>query len=143
MSTWAWCANMMEYEHRVRIYHKDTDVLGIVHHSNYLVFFEQARSEVLRSLGIELPLLLESQGIQFAVAALEIKYSKPARLDDMLVIFSKVTKLDKCSVFFKQQAFKEPNLMQPICVAQVRLAVIDYHTKLAAIPLALQEELMR
>jgi acyl-CoA thioester hydrolase len=131
---------MMEYQHSVRIYHKDTDSLGVVHHSNYLVFFEQARTEALRSLGIELPLLLEQQGIQFAVAMLAIKYSKPAKLDDTILIRSKVKKLDKHSVVFNQQAFKNTDL---ICMADVRLAAVNNLTKLAIIPANVQQELMR
>jgi len=132
----------MEHRHQVRIYHKDTDGLGVVHHSNYLVFFEQARTEALRSLGIELPLLLEHQGIQFAVASLDIKYSRPARLDDTIAIFSKVTKLNKYSVFFEQQAFKGLDHQQLLCRANIRLAVVDHNTKLAALPAKMQWELM-
>jgi acyl-CoA thioester hydrolase len=131
----------VKYRHKVR--HKDTDSLGVVHHSNYLVFFEQARTEALRSLGIELPLLLERQGIQFAVSSVEVKYTKPARLDDTISILSKVTKLDRYSVFFEQHAFVEPNAIKPICSAKIRLAVVGHDTKLAILPANLQQGLMQ
>ena len=133
---------MRQYQHSVRIYHKDTDSLGIVHHSNYLVYFEQARTEALRSLGIELPLLLEHQGIQFVVATVDIKYSKYSKLDDILVIVSKVYKVDKYSVLFNQQAFKSTDLKKSICKANIRLAIVDVGARLHPLPKSLQEILL-
>jgi acyl-CoA thioester hydrolase len=76
---------MLQHSMRKRVYYGDTDAIGIVYHANYLRFFEMARTESLRSIGVELPLLLSEYGIQFAVVDLAIQYHKPARLDDELL----------------------------------------------------------
>lgn len=68
----------------VRVYYEDTDAAGIVYFANYLKFAERARTEYLRSLGIDQIDLRRERGIFFAVHRVEIDYVKPARLDDLL-----------------------------------------------------------
>ena len=66
----------------IRVYWEDTDAGGIVFYANYLKFFERARTEWLRSLGIEQQRLKEASGGMFVVAETTLKYLHPARLDD-------------------------------------------------------------
>lgn len=68
----------------VRVYYEDTDAAGIVYFANYLKFAERARTEYLRSLGIDQIDLRRERGIFFAVHRVEIDYLKPAKLDDLI-----------------------------------------------------------
>jgi acyl-CoA thioester hydrolase len=70
----------------IRIYWEDTDAGGIVFYANYLKFFERARTEWLRSLGIQQQSLKEESGGMFVVSETQIKYFSPARLDDLLEV---------------------------------------------------------
>eukprot|EP01038_Epipyxis_sp_PR26KG_P000739 gene739-1044_t len=75
----------MAFEFPIRIYWEDTDAGGIVFYANYLKFFERARTEWLRSLGIGQQALREQTGGMFVVSETALKYHRPARLDDELI----------------------------------------------------------
>ena len=70
----------------LRVYYEDTDLAGIVYYANYLKFIERARSEWVRSLGVDQALLREKQGVVFAVRRVEADYLRPALFDDVLTI---------------------------------------------------------
>ncbi|GEO82915.1 tol-pal system-associated acyl-CoA thioesterase [Pararhodospirillum oryzae] len=74
----------------VRVHWENTDAGGIVYHSQYLNFAERARTEMLRLLGISQRALLDAGGLAFAVARLTIDYRRPARLDDALIVETRV-----------------------------------------------------
>ncbi len=74
----------------VRVYFEDTDLSGIVYHANYLRFMERARSDMLRCVGIDQRQAMESGGGYYAVHDLAITYRRPAKLDDALVVQSRV-----------------------------------------------------
>ena len=74
----------------VRVYFEDTDLSGIVYHANYLRFMERARSDMLRSAGIDQRATMESSGGYYAVHDLRIRYQRPARLDDALLVTSTI-----------------------------------------------------
>ena len=74
----------MSHSITLRVYYEDTDLAGIVYYANYLKFIERARSEWVRSLGIDQPRLREDEGIVFAVRRVEADYLAPARFDDLL-----------------------------------------------------------
>ena len=76
----------MSFEFHVRVYWEDTDAGGIVFYANYLKFFERARTEWLRHLGIEQQALREATGGMFVVVETQLKYHKPAQLDDLLTV---------------------------------------------------------
>ncbi|HEX4848739.1 MAG TPA: YbgC/FadM family acyl-CoA thioesterase, partial [Novosphingobium sp.] len=71
-------------QHRfaVRAYYEDTDLSGVVYHANYLRWFERARSDFVRLIGIDQRAAVESGEGAFAVADMAIRYAAPARLDD-------------------------------------------------------------
>jgi acyl-CoA thioester hydrolase len=71
---------------QVRVYYEDVDIGGVVYYANYLRYFERARSEWLRSLGIDQERLAASEGIGFVVARAEIDFRIGARLDDLLEV---------------------------------------------------------
>jgi acyl-CoA thioester hydrolase len=86
----------------VRVYYEDTDAAGVVYYANYLKFAERARSEWLRSLGIDQERLLREEGIGFVVARAEIHYRKPARLDNLLWVETHLQQLTKVRMSMRQ-----------------------------------------
>jgi len=102
----------------LRVYIEDTDVGGVVYYANYLRFLERARSHMLRSLGIDQRAALESGEGVYAVAEAHIKYRKPARLDDELVIVSHLEEIRSASCLIDQKVMRGPEL-----VADARVTV--------------------
>ena len=90
----------------VRVYYEDTDAGGIVYYANYLKFMERARTEWLRSLGIEQTDLLE-QGIGFVVKNVQMDNNSPARFNDLLCISSQIVELKRASIVFRQSIYKK------------------------------------
>ncbi|HEU4651277.1 MAG TPA: YbgC/FadM family acyl-CoA thioesterase [Croceibacterium sp.] len=90
----------------VRVYYEDTDLTGIVYHANYLRWFERARSDMLRLLGIDQRAAVEAGEGHYAVAEMHIRYLAPARLDDALVIASEATEIRAASVRLRQRALR-------------------------------------
>ena len=88
----------------IRVYWEDTDAGGIVFYANYLKFFERSRTEWLRSLGIEQQNLKDSTGCMFVVTDATLRYHRPARLDDELVVTASMIEIGRASMTIKQQA---------------------------------------
>jgi acyl-CoA thioester hydrolase len=88
----------------VRVYWEDTDAGGIVFYANYLKFFERARTEWLRSLGFGQQALRETSGGMFVVGETQVRYRRPARLDDELLVTAEVREIGRASMTIAQQA---------------------------------------
>lgn len=97
----------MSFRFPVRIYWEDTDAGGIVFYANYLKFFERARTEWLRSLGIEQGALKETTGCMFVVSETSVKYLVPAKLDDELIVTAAVKEKGLASLIITQQALRK------------------------------------
>ena len=95
----------------VRAYYEDTDLSGIVYHANYLRWFERARSDLLRVLGIDQRSAVEAGEGAYAVADLHIRYARPARLDDTVIIETTCAELGAASVRIHQRATREGELV--------------------------------
>lgn len=91
-----------EHVFPVRVYYEDTDALGIVYHANYLRFVERARTEMMRLLGTEHSRILEETGVAFAVRRTEIDFKRPARLDDLLEVRSRIMDIRGASLDLEQ-----------------------------------------
>ncbi|WP_087723074.1 tol-pal system-associated acyl-CoA thioesterase [Pandoraea sp. PE-S2T-3] len=91
----------------IRVYYEDTDAGGVVFYANYLKFFERARTEWLRSLGIEQLQLARDTGMIFIVRATALDYLSPARLDDLVVVRSRIEHLGGATVEFLQEAWRD------------------------------------
>jgi acyl-CoA thioester hydrolase len=94
----------MSFEFPIRIYWEDTDAGGIVFYANYLKFFERARTEWLRSLGVEQGRLRETEGGMFIVSETSVRYLRPARLDDELLVTATLQSSGRASLIIAQQA---------------------------------------
>jgi acyl-CoA thioester hydrolase len=116
----------------LRVYYEDTDVGGIVYHANYLKYFERARTEWLRDMGINQAFFLQ-QNLGFVVRKVEMDNLASAKLDDLLEVKSTILTLKRASLVFQQQISNQAQ--QLLCKAQVRIACIDFsQNKPCAIP---------
>jgi acyl-CoA thioester hydrolase len=102
----------------VRAYFEDTDLSGVVYHANYLRWFERARSDFVRLLGIDQRAVNEAGEGAFAVADLAIRYAAPARLDDAVLIETTCEELGAASCRMLQRAYKDQTLL-----AEARLRI--------------------
>ncbi|MEO8170898.1 MAG: tol-pal system-associated acyl-CoA thioesterase [Oxalobacteraceae bacterium] len=107
---------------RVRVYYEDTDAGGIVFYANYLKFFERARSEWLRSAGIQQQALMHTESVMFVVASTAVDYHAPAQLDDELTLTVVVERLGRASVQFIQQAWRGEQLLTS---GRIKVACVD------------------
>jgi acyl-CoA thioester hydrolase len=90
----------------VRVYFEDTDATGIVYHANYLRFIERARSDMIAMAGADQRAAQEAGEGNYVVAALSIRYRAPAKLDDALVIVSRVEALRAASLLIHQRVMR-------------------------------------
>ncbi|MDE2596479.1 MAG: YbgC/FadM family acyl-CoA thioesterase [Sphingomonadales bacterium] len=95
----------------VRAYFEDTDLSGVVYHANYLRWFERARSDMLRLLGIDQRAAYEAGEGAYAVADLSIRFAAPARLDDDVLIESRVEEMGAASCRMHQRALRSGQLL--------------------------------
>lgn len=102
----------------VRAYFEDTDLSGVVYHANYLRWFERARSDFLRLLGIDQRAAQEAGEGAYAVSELTIRYAAPARLDDTVLIESVAEEIRAASCRIHQRAIRDGVLL-----AEARLRV--------------------
>jgi acyl-CoA thioester hydrolase len=109
-----------------RIYTEDTDWGGVVYHSNYLKFYERARSDFLRISNINQIDLKNKHNICFVVSSIEIKFIRPAKMDDLIAVSTKVNAIKKASIILDQEIYLEDILINK---AKVTLAVIDWQKK--------------
>ncbi|NPC56723.1 tol-pal system-associated acyl-CoA thioesterase [Caenimonas soli] len=131
----------MSFEFPIRVYWEDTDAGGIVFYANYLKFFERARTEWLRSLGIEQRSLRESSGGIFVVGETSVRYRQPARLDDELLVTARVKESGRASLIIAQQAFLRGSHTL-LCEGTIRIGWVEADTlKPARIPPTILEAL--
>jgi acyl-CoA thioester hydrolase len=115
----------IHHPHTLRVYWEDTDAGGVVFYANYLKFFERARTEWLRSAGIEQSVLKELTGAIFVVADVQISYRASAKLDDVLTITARVVDLGKASLLMEQKAWRGDTLLAD---GKVRVGCVDAQT---------------
>ncbi len=111
----------------VRVYYEDTDLSGITYHANYLRWFERARSDLLRLLEIDQRAAIESGEGAYALSEVNLKYLRPARLDDDVVIETTCTELGAASCRMHQIA-KRPGELgddEVLCEASLRVGFIS------------------
>lgn len=108
-----------------RIYWEDTDAGGVVYYANYLKFFERARTEWLRTLGVEQNALRADTGAMFVVAEVNVRYRAPAKLDDRIVVTVEVLGRGTASLNIVQQAWRGEVL---VADAKVRIGCVDAAT---------------
>ena len=130
---------MRHFSWPVRVYYEDTDAGGVVYYANYLKFFERARTEWLRSLGLNQDKLAQEEGLIFVVRRALLDFARPARLDDMLEVTVEPRKLARVYVDLVQEARCGT---QVLARAEIRVACLSHESfKPAAIPQSLRDVL--
>lgn len=109
----------------IRVYYEDTDASGVAYHARYLHWFERARSEWLRARGMSHQRLADGFGAAFTVAALDIQYKKPARLDDLLEASVTVAQQGRASLVFEQHLQWPGQALPPLATVRVKVACVD------------------
>ncbi len=122
---------MLTGETQIRVRYAETDRMGLLHHANYLVFFEQARTDLLRGLGTNYR-DLEDQGYFLVITKVEVKYRRPAHYDDLLTIRTSVTKTSPVRLEHEYQVFGPAGEL--CCTGATTLACVNAEGKIQPMP---------
>lgn len=112
------------FQFPVRVYWEDTDAGGIVFYANYLKYFERARTEWLRALGVSQSSLRETTGGMFVVSETSVRYLLPARLDDELLVTARLQEAGRASLIIAQQALQKDGGAL-LCEGTIRIGWVD------------------
>lgn len=126
----------MAFSFPIRVYWEDTDATGSVFYANYLKFFERARTEWLRALGIGQKRLRDETNGMFVVTHAELNYLHFAHLDDLLHVTAVLQSVGRASLTIEQQAFLQPSpcnvssntAPQLLCEGCIRIGWVDAHS---------------
>ena len=128
------------FELAVRVYWADTDAGGVVYHSNYLDYCERARTEWLRQLGFSQQRMAGEWHVLFTVAALQIDFRRPAKLDDLLTVRTHANLEGGATVEFVQEVWRSEPTRDLLATAHVRVACVDAASfKPRRIPVSIRE----
>jgi len=122
-----------EFSWNVRVYYEDTDTGGIVYYANYLKFYERARTEWLRALGVGQQMMKDELNAIFVVKSVSVDYHAAARLDDVLQLKLRIEKLGRASLVCAQEIWCGEQLLN---TAQVKVGCVDLALRPCAIPAA-------
>ncbi len=131
----------------IRVYYEDTDAGGIVYHANYLRFAERARTEMMRVAGVGDGALLDAHGVQFVVHRCTAEFKRPARLDDALVVASRISAVTGATVEIAQDVLRAADSTRAdptrddflnLVALSLRLVTLDRQLRPARLPDALR-----
>ena len=125
---------MLSGEITIRVRYAETDRMGLLHHANYLVYFEQARTELLRDLGLAYR-DLEDQGYLLVLTKVEVKYRRPARYDDVLTVRTTVARTTAVRIDHRYEVLRDGLL---VAEGTSTLACVDRDGRPQALPDALR-----
>jgi acyl-CoA thioester hydrolase len=111
-----------EHHFALTVYFEDTDTAGIVYYANYLKFMERARSDMIRAAGVDLRAALDAGEGTYAVANVELRYLRPAKLSDDLIVVSTVEAVRAASVLIHQRVMRGGELLTD---GRVTAAMLD------------------
>jgi acyl-CoA thioester hydrolase len=112
----------LPFSHTTRVYWEDTDAGGVVFYANYLKYFERARTEWLRALGVGQRALRDETGAIFVVSDTQVRYRRPARLDDLLRVTVALREAGRASLQVHQQAWRDSELLAE---SDIRIGCVD------------------
>ena len=124
----------MTGEIQIRVRYAETDRMGLLHHANYLIYFEQARTELLRQMGRSYK-DLEDQGYFLVLVKVEVRYRQPARYDDLLTLRTTVTRATPVRIEHRYEVLRDGQLLAE---GSSTLACVDREGRLQALPEWLQ-----
>lgn len=121
---------MVSGEITIRVRYAETDRMGLLHHANYLIYFEQARIELLRSFGVTYK-EMEDQGYLLVLTKFEVRYRRPARYDDLLTVRTTVVKTTAVRIDHRYEVLCDGNL---VAEGTSTLACVDREGRPQALP---------
>lgn len=116
------------FEWPVRVYYEDTDAQGVVYYANYFRFMERARTEWLRSLGVDQPRLLYEERRMFVVVSTQADFLVPAKFNDELVVTARLGGLTRASFDIEQNIYRGSTAGTLLLRGGVRAAFLDADT---------------
>src|ERR1700681_4517427 len=125
---------MLTGEITIRVRYAETDRMGLLHHANYLVYFEQGRTELLRSQGLSYR-DMEDQGFLLVLTKVQVRYRSPARYDDLLTLRSTVVRTTLVKIEHRYELLREGLLLAE---GETTLGCVDRAGKAQALPQSLQ-----
>ncbi|MEO8557580.1 MAG: tol-pal system-associated acyl-CoA thioesterase [Rhodospirillales bacterium] len=123
----------------IRVFYEDTDAAGIVYYANYLKFVERARTEMMRLQGFEHSQIRDAEQINWTVRRCTIDYRKPARLDDRLLVASRIVALGGASLDIEQMVYSADGKL--LVSALLKLACMRANGRPARLPQGLRKRL--
>ena len=126
---------MLSGEITIRVRYAETDRMGLVHHANYLVYFEQGRTELLRTWGLAYK-DLEDQGYLLVLTHIEVRYRSPARYDDLLTLRTSVVRTTAVRIDHRYELFRAGVLLAE---GSSTLACVDREGRVQTLPEYLRE----
>lgn len=127
---------MLSGDITIRVRYAETDRMGLLHHANYLVYFEQGRTELLRARGLAYK-DLEDQGYLLVLTKAEVRYRSPARYDDVLTLKTTVIRTTAVRIDHQYELLRDGALLAE---GNTTLACVDREGRLQALPDYLREE---
>lgn len=121
---------MLSGEITIRVRYAETDRMGLLHHANYLVYFEQGRTELLRSQGLAYK-DLEDQGYLLVLTRVHVHYLKPARYDDLLTLRTTVLRTTLVKIEHRYELLNEGVLLAE---GTTTLACVTREGRVQALP---------
>ena len=116
------------FELPIRVYYEDTDAQGVVYYANYFRFMERARTEWLRSLGVDMVRLQDEERRIFVVAEVNAKFHAPARLSDDLVVTASLVGLSRVAFDIEQKIYRNNTDGELLISGMVKAAYLDADT---------------
>jgi acyl-CoA thioester hydrolase len=120
----------------LRVRYAETDRMGLLHHANYLVYFEQGRTELLRSLGLAYR-DLEDQGYLLVLTRVQVRYLRPARYDDLLTLRTTVVRTTLVKIEHRYELLREGELLAE---GETTLGCVDREGQVQKLPEFLRQE---
>ena len=123
---------MRPHVYPFRVYYEDTDIAGIVYYANYLKFIERARTEWVRSLGLDQTELKTERGVVFAVRHITADYIKPARFDEALKVITRLKNLTAARLVLEQNVYRSGTVLFESSVTVVAITSTGRPVRLPA-----------
>jgi acyl-CoA thioester hydrolase len=121
---------LREHEIEIRVRYQETDSMGVLHHANYLTYFEIGRTELLRAIGYDYR-RVEEGGLFMVIVEIGCRYRRPARYDDVLRLRTSTTRTTAAKIEHEYQLYRGDEL---VAEGHSTLACVDRSGKLQRVP---------
>ena len=121
---------LLTHDLEIRVRYQETDAMGVLHHANYLTYFEMGRTELLRAAGFTYK-QIEADGLYMVIVRVECRYRRPARYDDLLRLRTTTKRATAARIDHEYQLYRGDELLAE---AETTLACVDRQGALQRVP---------